>query len=221
VRNRLVLAKHLASIASAFLLVASLGIVGCATKREVVVPAPSALLAPQPNSAEGSDRGVEIVVQTNAWDGYPRDLDANVIPLRVTIENHGGHPLAIRYANFSLIAAEDRRYPDIPPYEITGHNYEHLQPGWAYSDAEYFSVPLPTKEMLEKAISEGTVSRNGTTGGFLYFHKPAPPSQTLSFRAILVDAETGQTLGTIVVPLSLKSIQSPAGVSRFSAARGS
>jgi hypothetical protein len=185
VRNRLALPKHLAvSIHSALLLVAGLGIVGCATKREVVLPAPSALLAAQPDSAEGSDRGIEIVVQTNAWDGYPRDLDANVIPLKVTIENHGRHPLAIRYGNFPLIAAGDRRYPDIPPYEITGHNYEHLQPQWAYSNAEYVSVSLPTKEMLEKAISEGTVSRNGTTGGFLYFHKPAPLSQALSFRAI-------------------------------------
>jgi hypothetical protein len=206
VRTRLALPKHLASIASAFLLVAGLGMVGCATKREVVVPAPSALLAPQPNSAEASDSGVQIVVQTNAWDGYPRDLNADVIPLKVTIRNHGRHLLAVRYGNFALIAAEDRRYPDIPPYEITGHTYEHLQPRWAYSNAEYVSVPLPTKEMLERAISEGIVSRDETAGGFLYFHKPAPRSQTLSFRTVLVDAETGQTFGTIVVPLSLRPL---------------
>ena len=205
-RTRLALPKHLASIASAFLLVAGLGLVGCAAKHEVVVPAPSALLAPQPNSAEASDSGVQIVVQTNAWDGYPRDLNADVIPLKVTIRNHGRHLLAVRYGNFALIAAEDRRYPDIPPYEIAGHTYEHLQPRWAYSNAEYVSVPLPTKEMLERAISEGIVSKDETAGGFLYFHKPAPRSQTLSFRTVLVDAETGQTFGSIVVPLSLRSL---------------
>jgi hypothetical protein len=205
VRTRLALPKHLASIASAFLLVAGLGTVGCATKREVLVPAPSALLAPQPNSAEASDSGVQIVVQTNAWDGYPRDLNADVIPLKITIRNHGRRPLAIRYGNFTLVT-EDRRYADIPPYEITGHTYEHLQPRWAYSNAEYVSVPLPTKEMLERSISEGIVSRDETAGGFLYFHKPAPGSQTLSFRTVLVDADTGQTFGSIVVPLALRSL---------------
>jgi hypothetical protein len=205
VRTRLALPKHLASIASALLLVAGLGTVGCATKREVVVPAPSALLAQQPNSAEASDSGVQIVVQTNAWDGYPRDLNADVIPLKVTIRNHGRHLLAIRYGNFTLVA-EDRRYADIPPYEITGHTYEHLQPRWAYSNAEYVSVPLPTKEMLERSISEGIVSRNETAGGFLYFHKPGPGLQTLSFRTVLEDADTGQTFGSIVVPLVLRSL---------------
>ncbi len=185
---------------------AVLGVVGCSTKREVVVPAPSAFLAPQPESAKGSDRGVKILVQTSAWDGRPRDLGERVLALKVTIWNDSSHPLAVRYSNFSLAAANDRRYTDIPPYGVTGRSYQHLQPRWAYSDAYYVSVPLPTEQMVEKAVAEGTVSEDGTTAGFLYFQKPAPQSQAISFRAVLVDARTGETFGRIEVPLLVKAI---------------
>ncbi len=195
-----------AGVYSAVLLAAVLGVVGCSSKGEVVVPAPNAFLAPHPESAEGTDRGVEIVVETNAWDGDPPDLGAGAIALKVTIRNESSHPLAIRYSNFALVAANDQRYSDIPPYSITGRSYEHLQPRWAYSDANYFAVPLPTKQMLEKAVAEGTVSERGTVTGFLYFKKPAPRSPAISFRAVLVDAQTGETFGRIVVPLQVKPI---------------
>jgi hypothetical protein len=207
VKNRPLLRRGLrAGVYTVGLAAAVLGVAGCSTKREVVVPAPNAFLAPQPESAKSSDRGVEIVVQTNAWSGHPPDLGGGVIALKVTIENHSLHLLAIRYSSFALVEANDRRYTDIPPYGVTGRSYEHLQPRWAFSDAHYISVPLPTEQLLEKGIAEGTVSESGTTTGFLYFQKPAPRSQAISFEAVLVDARTGERFGRIVVPLLVKAV---------------
>src|ERR1700746_330887 len=67
-----------------------------------VGPSPNAFLASPPESAENSDQGVRVVVETNAWDGHPRDLSENVIVLKVTIQNYSSHPLAVRYSNFYL-----------------------------------------------------------------------------------------------------------------------
>lgn len=178
---------------------------GCSGRREVVVPAPNAFLAPQPESAEGSDQGVKIVVETNAWHGHPRELGESIIVLKVTIENDSSRPIAIRYNNFSL-SAKNQQYGDIPPYGVTGRTYERLQPEWAYSDAEHASVPLPTEEMIQKGLAEGTIAEGGSTTGFLYLRKPPQKSQAISFGAILVDAQTGDRFGRVDVPLLLKPI---------------
>lgn len=179
---------------------------GCSEKREVVVPAPNAFLGSEPQSAAGSDQGVKVVVETNSWDGYPRELSERVIVLKVTIENHSPRPVEIRYNNLSLTAAHSHRYSDIPPYGVSGRTHERLEPEWAYSDAEYFSVPLPTEEMIQKAIAEGTIAAGQTTTGFLYFQKPPQKPQDISFRAILVDAQTGERFGRVEVPLLVKPI---------------
>jgi len=181
-----------------------LGIAGCTAKRAVVVPAPNATLASVPNSAQGSDNGVTVVLQANAWDDFPQTLDRDLIPLRVTIRNQSGHPLAVRYDNFVLIATDNRRYSDIPPYQIKGNTYERLSPYWAYSDAYYIDVHLPTEAMLQQSISQGVVADSAETSGFLYFQMPAEKQPTITFSAVLVDARTGQRFGSIDVPLRIE-----------------
>jgi hypothetical protein len=177
---------------------------GCAAKHVVLVPATNAILAPQPNSAQGSSQGVSIQLRANAWDDDPKTLDKDLIPMEITIQNESGRPLAIRYEDFALIAADDRRYSDIPPYQIGGDSYEHLQPHWAYSDAYYSAVRLPTIAMLQDAVSEGVVADHGKITGFLYFAKPMGQSKQLAFHATLVDMRTGTKFGEIVVPLAMK-----------------
>src|SRR6201993_2137401 len=191
-------------IGSAMLLALFFGTVGCAAKRVVLVPAVNANLAPQPNSAQGSSQGVSIQLRANAWDDDPKTLDQDLVPMEITIQNDSGRPLAIRYEDFLLIGANNHRYSDIPPYQIAGDSYKHLQPYWAYSDAYYSAVRLPTKAMLQDAISEGVVADHGRTTGFLYFTKPREQSQQLAFHATLVDMHTGQEFGEIVVPLAMK-----------------
>jgi hypothetical protein len=191
-------------IGSAMLLALFFGTVGCAAKRVVLVPAANATLAPQPNSAQGSSQGVSIQLRANAWDDDPKTLGQDLVPVEIAIQNNSGRPLAIRYEDFALIGANNHRYSDIPPYQIAGDSYKHLQPYWAYSDAYYSAVRLPTKAMLQDAISEGVVADHGRTTGFLYFTKPREQSQQLAFHATLVDMRTGQEFGEIVVPLAVK-----------------
>ena len=191
-------------IGSALLLALIFSTVACAAKHVVLVPATNAILAPQPNSAQGASQGVSVQLRANAWDDDPRTLDKDLAPVEITIQNDSGRPLAIRYEDFALIAADDRRYSDIPPYQIGGDSYEHLQPYWAYSDAHYSAVRLPTKAMLQDAMSEGVVADHGRVTGFLYFTKPTGQSQQLAFHATLVDMRTGTKFGEIVVPLAMK-----------------
>ncbi len=191
-------------IGSAMLLALFFGTVGCAAKRVVLVPAANATLAPQPNSAQGSSQGVSIQLRANAWDDDPKTLGQDLVPVEIAIQNDSGRPLAIRYEDFALIGANNHRYSNIPPYQIAGESYKHLQPYWAYSDAYYSAVRLPTKAMLQDAISEGVVADHGRTTGFLYFTTPREQSQQLAFHATLVDMRTGQQFGEIVVPLTMK-----------------
>ena len=191
-------------IGSTTLLALIFSTAGCAAKHVVVVPAANARLAPQPNSVQGSSQGVLVQLRANAWDDDPKTLDQDLVPMEVTIHNDSGRPLAIRYEDFALIGADNRRYSDIPPYQIAGDSYQHLQPYWAYSDAYYSAERLPTRAMLQDAISEGVVPSHGSSTGFLYFAKPTGPSQQLAFQATLVDMRTGQKFGEIVVPLAMK-----------------
>ena len=191
---------------AAMLLAFVFGMIGCTAKHVVLVPAPNATLAAQPNSAQGSSQGVSVLVQANAWNGYPPTLDRGLVPIKITIQNDSGRDLAIRYEDFVLIAANNRRYDDIHPDQIKGYDYEHLEPYWAYSDAEYAEVRLPTEAMLKQAMSEGVVSTGGEVNGFLYFPRPSQMPQAITFSAALVDANTRQKFGEIVVPLIVKSL---------------
>jgi hypothetical protein len=191
-------------IGCALLLVLIFSTGGCAAKHMVLLPATNAILAPQPNSAQGSSQGVSVQLRANAWDDDPKTLDKDLVPMEITIQNDSGRPLAIRYEDFSLVAADDHRYSDIAPYRIAGDSYEHLQPYWAYSDAYYSAVRLPTTAMLHDAMSEGVVADHGGITGFLYFTKPSGQSQQLAFHATLVDIRTGKRFGEIVIPLAMK-----------------
>jgi len=191
-------------IGSAMLLALIFSTGGCAAKHVVLVPATSAILAPEPNSARGSSQGVSVQLRANTWDDDPKTLDQDLVPMEITIQNDSGRSLAIRYEDFALIAADNRRYSDIPPYRIAGDSYEHLQPYWAYSDAYYSTVRLPTMAMLQDAMSEGVVADHGRITGFLYFTKPTGQAQQLAFHATLVDMSTGKPFGEIIVPLTMK-----------------
>jgi hypothetical protein len=71
----------------AMLIALLLSTVGCAAKRVVLVTAPNATLAPQPNSAQGSYGGVSVFLRTNAWNKDPKTLAGDLVPIEVTIQN--------------------------------------------------------------------------------------------------------------------------------------
>ena len=64
--------------------------IGCTAKRVALVPAPSAILAAEPNSAGRSSQGLSVLLQANDWNEYPQGLDGDLVPIKVTIRNNRG-----------------------------------------------------------------------------------------------------------------------------------
>ncbi len=92
---------------------------GCAVQR--LRPAPEAQLAPEsPNAALAEAAGIRIIVEPDAWVGRPRNLESEITPLRVTIENDSDQPLRIRYNEFALHTDTGAHYPALPPLDIRG-----------------------------------------------------------------------------------------------------
>lgn len=114
-----------AAVLCATMISVSLG--GCATTPELV-PAPDAQPAP-PGPGKGAIAevsGVRVIARSDAWAGFPPDLD-KVTPILVTIENDGKVPLRIRYNEFSLVApSTGKRYAAIPPFNIRGIEVEPI-----------------------------------------------------------------------------------------------
>lgn len=98
---------------------------GCATNPDLV-PAPGAQPAP-PGPGKGAvaeDAGITVIARSDAWSGFPPDLD-EVTPILVTIENNGSTPLRIRYNEFTLVSpSTGKRYAAIPPFDIRGIEVE-------------------------------------------------------------------------------------------------
>lgn len=80
-----------------------------------LAPAPNALTLPEHSEvAYQRDNGVTVVVNSDAWRGYPSDLPWVLTPLEVRIENHSGRPLKLSYANFALVSAQGARFAPLP-----------------------------------------------------------------------------------------------------------
>ncbi|MCP3140034.1 hypothetical protein [Pyxidicoccus xibeiensis] len=64
--------------------------------------------------------------------------------------------------------------------------------------------PLPTQDMLERALPEGTLGAGGHVEGFLYFPNVSERESQVVLQARLVDAETGKPLGTLDIPFQVR-----------------
>lgn len=78
-------------------------------------------------------------------------------------------------------------YPD--PYYYGGYRCEE---------------PLPTQDMLEQALPEGTLEAGGRVQGFLYFQGVAERESQVVLQARLVDANTGEPFGTLDIPFQVQ-----------------
>ena len=83
-------------------------------------PAPGQEEVPhERSSAVATAAGVRLVVRTGAWSGNPPDLEQAVIPLQVTIENHGMHELRVSYPELKL-RGPALDYQPLPPALLVG-----------------------------------------------------------------------------------------------------
>ncbi len=65
--------------------------------------------------------------------------------------------------------------------------------------------PLPTQDMMELALPEGTLDDGGIVSGFLYFQGIAERERQITLQARLVDAETGEPFGTLSIPFRVRT----------------
>lgn len=64
--------------------------------------------------------------------------------------------------------------------------------------------PLPTEDMLEQALPEGTLGDGGRVEGFLYFQGVAQRESQVVLQARLVDANSGEPFGTLDIPFQVR-----------------
>jgi hypothetical protein len=100
------------------LLAATLAGCGSVTALE---PAPDAhLVRGTADAAIDRAGGLIVIAEADAWAATPRDLERQVVPLRVTIRNDGREAVTVGYGSFALEAPDGTSYAAIRPSEIGG-----------------------------------------------------------------------------------------------------
>jgi hypothetical protein len=108
--------------------VIGLSTLGCATDPARLTPAAGAsVAAAAPNMAVAERSQVRIRVESQAWPG-PDNVTAEVTPLKLTIENNGTTPVAIRYDNLYLTTPDGERFSALPPFEARKEAAEAVMP---------------------------------------------------------------------------------------------
>ncbi len=87
------------------------------------------------------------------------------------------------------------RGPFIGPYR---------DPFYPYPYVAQCEERLPTQDMLEQALPEGTLEDGGRVEGFLYFQGVAARESRVVLQARLVDASNGEPLGTLDIPFQVR-----------------
>jgi hypothetical protein len=203
--------------------VVGLALAGCAAQ---LVPAPGAALVPgRGHGAAGEAAGVRVIARTEAWRGFPMDLDRRVTPVLLTIENGSGRPLRLRYEQLALAAPGGPGLAARDPYEIDGYVSEPIaafprpapfygprfgfhpfyspffwDPWWYEPWPVYRTVALPTGDMVGQALREQTLDAGARVTGFVYFDRVDDDVKAYDFTLRLVDARSGEAFGTVAIP---------------------
>ena len=206
---------------------------GCGANGELV-PAPGANALPAPDvGAFSTAAGVRLEVRSNAWNGLPQTLPQSLTPLLVHITNDNRRPVMIRYADFTLQAANGKTYAALPPFDIDktitfdprytddgfalapylGGYYPRWRrfdafpafdrPYWSRYYPEFVQLQLPTPDMLRAALPEGVVQPGGTAMGFLYFQH-VPASAGSVTLAERLETTGGASLGDATIPFQVR-----------------
>lgn len=90
--------------------------------------------------------------------------------------------------------------PTLVPYTST-FSWDLLYYGhdWSYWDA----VPLPTPEMLSRALPEGVIQPGVMVSGFLDFGRVEPGDRRVRLQAELMSADSGDRFGEVSIPFDV------------------
>src|SRR3954454_1733854 len=78
------------------------GLGGCAHDLGLL-PAPDAKVPPgAPKVAYDQASGVAVLVEGDAWNANPKDLEKVMTPIRITVQNRSTQPVRITFSDFAL-----------------------------------------------------------------------------------------------------------------------
>lgn len=115
---------------------------------------------------------------------------------------------AFTYDRFSVVPYAADLYVSGPPRWVDPFPYD-----WSYYGPHYgqwpshsveVDVPLPTADMVARALPEGVIEDGGEASGFVYLQKLPSELAEVTFQADLVDARTGEFFGAISAPFRVK-----------------
>ncbi len=118
-----------------------------------------------PNAAVVSTGGVEILTNTDAWSGDPRQFN-RLLPILVVITNDSDVPLRVRHSDFSLVTSAGERVTATTPFDLDIVEVE------AYDTPIYPYAALSHRAYSPYRVSSfsrfGHYGRFGHSGGFGY-----------------------------------------------------
>ncbi|MGC4113279.1 MAG: hypothetical protein QM765_01095 [Myxococcales bacterium] len=172
--------------------------------------------------------GMTVAVNGQRWPGSPGELGAIVTPLEVTITNHSGQPVQLTHKMFALVGPTGVRVSALSPYQIQrpgsgsygpgygyGYGYGYgwgpwggwYGPAWGYGGywgPYYYSEPLPSRDMLQRAMPEGQLAEGGSAHGYVFFPYVGDQVGQVLFLADVISTESNEKVAEIQVPLVAK-----------------
>lgn len=106
-----------------------------------------------------------------------------------------------QYDGFFVAPLYGYAYHSVPVWERDFHHDN------TYHDAHhnyYKTLDVSLKELQAQALPEGVLSVGGNISGYLYFERVDKELSQMEFRALLVNADTGQTIGTAKIPFRVE-----------------
>lgn len=130
-------------------------------------------------------------------------------------------PILVEDLSYDLDADHERRVVYVPRFEYSlfhlAPQYTGIYPNLVVVESPFVydplyyrhyyrywkETPLPSQEMLERAVPEGILDDGGSISGFLYFEAVDPDESSVTFRAEVVLASNGRMPGAISIPFTV------------------
>lgn len=135
------------------------------------------------DTAYATDAGVRVAVDPGQWYGFSID-EPELVRLHVDIVNNSGRSLELAREHFALVGSNGQVWRPIDP-----------------NRSDMVDLDL-RDELLERSSMDDTPDNE--IGGVLYFQ--AVTTDRVNFEMDLVDANTGQTFGSISIPFDVSNL---------------
>lgn len=107
---------------------------------------------------------------------------------------------SFRHQGFFVAPFYGYAYGTIPVWQ---HDFRHDPFYYDTYHTTYKELDISVEELNQWALPEGVIASGGSLSGYLYFEHVDPALSHVEFRGNIVNAETGRTLGAIMIPFTV------------------